>query len=549
MDQATRELLTAYLDGELPADEAAAIDRRLASDEALRKQVQEFDQVWNALDGLPRPEASEGFAKTTIEMAAVQAGKEVVAKTAMLPRVKRRRGWGVAAASLAALVLGFVIVRLAVMQPERELIANLPVIYRLDGLQEVDSPAFLRRLPQAAPAILHQADADRVTQDLAAWSRIADGDPADRAEWVASLDEDAKATLLDAARRYARDTTAARREAARATFATIAAADDRDQLMRTALQYEAWLASQPASDQSRLRQMPVDQRLEELAKINRRLAAKAARSLPPEDLAALRLATVSLKGSAELTSVRDALLNAFERGSQFRRRFDPERAAQAAAAVPPLIERVFETPAIAVQTVARLTDSRGFPFFELLRKTSPPEAGDAIQAAADHAWVGIEAELIAALSKPSQERLRGLDPARRRRWLADLVLRAVRDASVDIDLESFFTSDALTDEERHRLLALPTGEMTDQLEQMYAQRVVGGMEEEMREIIGLMRELPGGGMRPGEGGPPRFRERFFRTDRDGRRDGPGRRGLRRPLSDGPRGEGGGERPVPGFGTL
>ncbi|MEN1679565.1 MAG: zf-HC2 domain-containing protein [Planctomycetota bacterium] len=520
MDQATRELLTAYLDGELPDEEAAAIDRRLASDEALRKQVQEFDRVWNALDGLPRPEVSEAFAQTTIEMVAIEAKEEVAAKTAILPQVKRRRGWGVAGASVAALVLGFLLVRGATMKPERQLLTHLPVIYRVDALQEVDGPEFLRSLTGVAPALLEQADPDRVAKDVAIWSRIADGDSADRAEWVASLDEGDKATLQDAARRYQRGMTPKRRDAAQAVYTSIASAEDRDQLMQTALAYEAWLASQPASDRSRLGIMPVEERLAELRRIDRKTVVREARTLSPEDLAALRKATASLKGGPELTAVRNAILKGFEEVANLRQRFaGSERAPEVEQIMLERLDRVFASPTLAVLAISRAADGPpvrgGMP--DLPGRASPQAIGMKMRRTAADAWGRIERKLLASLSQSGRDKLMRLDPDQRRRRLADFALQAAKDKTTKIDLEEFFASDALTDDDRHRLLALPSAEMTERLEKLYAERVAGGGDEDLREIPEWLRAF-GGGFRQGEGRRGGFGQRPGAPGRDSMQD-------------------------------
>src|SRR5690606_31622387 len=122
----------AYLDGELDPRASEEIERRVQHDEVARQQLQQFDRVWNALDDLPRPMASEAFTRTTIEMITSDARQELVHATAMLP--VRRRTWRLQVASVcvAGVVLGFTLLWLILPNPNRTLYANLPTIEQVD---------------------------------------------------------------------------------------------------------------------------------------------------------------------------------------------------------------------------------------------------------------------------------------------------------------------------------------------------------------------------------------------------------------------------------
>jgi anti-sigma factor RsiW len=71
------EELTAYLDGELDADARAAVEHRLAEDEAFRQRMQRMEDAWAMLDALPRTEADGSFTQSTVEMVALAAREEV----------------------------------------------------------------------------------------------------------------------------------------------------------------------------------------------------------------------------------------------------------------------------------------------------------------------------------------------------------------------------------------------------------------------------------------------------------------------------------------
>src|SRR5262245_31428908 len=95
------EELVAYLDGELSAEQATRIERRLGEDPQYRARLNQLERTWDLLDTLNRSEADDDFAHSTVEMVAVLAVEE--AKTEKLRTIRRRNlGW----AALLVFVLG-----------------------------------------------------------------------------------------------------------------------------------------------------------------------------------------------------------------------------------------------------------------------------------------------------------------------------------------------------------------------------------------------------------------------------------------------------------
>ncbi|MEM9185472.1 MAG: hypothetical protein AAGB00_03140 [Planctomycetota bacterium] len=524
IDEATREQLVAYLDGELPDADCEAIESRLATEDALRDQLQGLDRVWNALDGLPRPQVDDSFARTTIEMAAVEAQCDVAAMTAALPVKRRRRGYAVAGACVGAALLGFALVRSAVTTPDRVLVNNLPVIYRVDTLQDVSGPDFLRRLPTVAEPLLAGADSEQVAADAAAWIAVGEGDRAARLAWVNNLADGEKAKLLDAARRYTQELTPTRRQRAGEVYASIAGAQDRAALMTTAIAYQSWLTTQPASEQTRLRRLNDDARLEELGRLARDAARQTARSLPQPDAAALRAAVKSLEGSPEFERAKALGRESIERIHAFvtTRSLQPDQQER----VDRFRERMLAgiqkaSPLELVIRLAQITGQSG----RTRRMPFSPDLGDGQEAAA--LWADIEAKLVGALSEPTQRTFNRIDnPSRRREQLLRWVQQATRDAD-SFDLEEYFASPALTDQERHALLAMPADVMQRRLRQIYVKRELGGFEQ--NRLQDVLREVFGGR----RGGTP-----ADDAGGRGRRGGPGARGGRRGFEPGSRPEGG-----------
>ena len=80
-DPPNNDELVAYLDGELPPEECRVVEERLATDEEYRQQLRDLDQAWEALNALPAATVDDGFARTTIELACVQAEEDLTQQT------------------------------------------------------------------------------------------------------------------------------------------------------------------------------------------------------------------------------------------------------------------------------------------------------------------------------------------------------------------------------------------------------------------------------------------------------------------------------------
>jgi hypothetical protein len=140
------EQLVAYLDGELNADERRHIEELLATDEKVRRRLQEMEQTWRLLDDLDLVPAGGKFVESTLEMVAVEAGKDAEQFMADAPRQRRRRILTIVGGLTVAILAGFFAMMLFWPNPNRQLVEDFSVLENLDRYRPIGDVEFLQRL-------------------------------------------------------------------------------------------------------------------------------------------------------------------------------------------------------------------------------------------------------------------------------------------------------------------------------------------------------------------------------------------------------------------
>jgi anti-sigma factor RsiW len=100
-----REDLVSYLDGELDAEAARALEAKLGLDPAIRQEAEALKRTWELLDYLPRPQAPEHFTDRTLE--------RLETRQMVLTRRRRWRRWlgglSWAGSAAAAALVGYLL--------------------------------------------------------------------------------------------------------------------------------------------------------------------------------------------------------------------------------------------------------------------------------------------------------------------------------------------------------------------------------------------------------------------------------------------------------
>jgi hypothetical protein len=474
-DDARTAELVAYLDGELPEDAARRVEQQLATDEGYRQQLGELDQAWSALEALPTGTVDDKFARTTIEMVALAAQQDLNQRTAVEKTESRRRTMWQVAGALAVIAAGFVIARMLLPNQNRALMADLPVIARIDELTQIGDIDFLRGLTKLnMQQFIGDDDSRTRVPELEIPSTGWDNPDARRA-WVEHLSADQKAELAGRLQRFESLPGGPQEQRRMRQLADeIAHASDRAELEKTMAAYSQWLSGQSQGKQAELRGLSSVDRVLQVEKLARQNNRNTGHKLSSDDEQALRAAVTKYVEQRKPEFLEDLRHNH-----------------------PEMQQKVDERPALANMLIMgqamRDEGSRDDMQTELTSNLS-------------------ESTRTYFASLPKNERGNQL-----RRWWRDAMTTKIGPQ----ELERYF-AEKLTNDQREQLLNMPQAELESQLG--FTPGDWAGFEMQGR---------------PGRGGPggPGFGRRDRDDGPRGRGDGPppggeGRRRFRGP-GDGP----------------
>ena len=156
----SKEDLIAYLDGELPDEAASNVEKTLAEDAAVRRDVEQLSRTYDLLDLLPSGKASDNFTEKTLTAIRTQTAvgspdESTAASSAAGSSTFRQKSmvWGIRAVAFLGLLIvaaaGFNGAFRRGSEPIDELLTELPLIERLDEYREVGDVEFLRQLSES----------------------------------------------------------------------------------------------------------------------------------------------------------------------------------------------------------------------------------------------------------------------------------------------------------------------------------------------------------------------------------------------------------------
>ena len=275
------EQIVAYLDGELPPEASAQVEQHLATDDNFRQELQSIDRAWTALDQLPSTVVDGKFLQTTMELVVDSARREVVEKTQAIPIQKRKQRLGKLLTTIAAMLLGVLAARLVVTNANQLLVADLPVIYRLDVYSQFDNVEYLTMLNREVADEDWPISKDEITNQEEQFHLVSATET--RRDWLREISDDRRVTLRANFNRF-RNMPAAEQERLRNLHTEIESSPDSLQLQQTVIRYQQWLNNLPASEQYSLRKLPPAERVSRVARMLSATQENNALNLTPREL-------------------------------------------------------------------------------------------------------------------------------------------------------------------------------------------------------------------------------------------------------------------------
>jgi anti-sigma factor RsiW len=147
-----RANLTAYLDGELDAKTAQALEAKINLDPDARKEVEALKQTWGMLDHLPKASPAARFTERTLRRLSTEQVKKLAKSKTRLHVFGRATAWTSAIVVAAGVGLGAG--KLLAPKPPNEteadepLIRHLRVVENWHRYESVEDVNFLRGLDQ-----------------------------------------------------------------------------------------------------------------------------------------------------------------------------------------------------------------------------------------------------------------------------------------------------------------------------------------------------------------------------------------------------------------
>jgi hypothetical protein len=273
------EQLVAYLDGELGPDDSRRIEELLASETTLRRRLQEMERTWELLDDLDTAPAAERFAQSTLEMVAIAAQKDVEEDAAVAPRRRRRLLLAIGGSLLAAALAGFLAAWL-LLDPNRPLLRDLPVIENLELYRPVGDIEFLRLLRGAGLFLTNDSNTSGVAPQAPS------GSPAERRERIEGMSLVEKEHLLRLQEQFD-DLDREQRDRLRQLDESLRAAADGPELWPIMRRYCGWLKTRFSFTRAELEEQPAGDRLKSVQKLLRQDQAGEGRRLVGKDAEAL----------------------------------------------------------------------------------------------------------------------------------------------------------------------------------------------------------------------------------------------------------------------
>ena len=267
-DNYDNETLVAYLDGELPSEQATAIEQSLHADETLRERVRSLKATWELLDELPVERPRADLAQSTVEMVTMSLRKE---PKSVWSRLLGNRWLWLFLGGIGVFLLGASTGRGLTNLKKSEFIKRLPAVVLYRVLDNVDSIDWLEQLSRiddlkAAASYLERSGAASPAELIG--GGIVPAEPSEREDWLEGLDDTDRAQLRECINDYV-GASAERKQELQQIASAVLDDSDRPQgnLLETIQAYKTIMSAQSSRREREMNNLPVDDKLREVQRI------------------------------------------------------------------------------------------------------------------------------------------------------------------------------------------------------------------------------------------------------------------------------------------
>lgn len=272
-----RRDLVAYLDGELPPDEAARVEARMLSDETYRSEMQALQGTFDMLEDLPISTVGPDFTRTTVAVAALDVRRDPARSAIELRSVVPAAL--VILCVLSAAAFGFAWQRNRQLLPEREAIREFPILENYDAYAHAGDVHFLRRLrdqgifdgttfasvvPDASSGSPPESSEGRPAQDagpeLAAIGELSPRQVQARIDRMSAQEREDLSSRMDRFDALPPE----ERKRLRDLHAELLADPEGEDLLRVARLYRQWVSTLAQEDREALKSSGAEERLEKV---------------------------------------------------------------------------------------------------------------------------------------------------------------------------------------------------------------------------------------------------------------------------------------------
>lgn len=298
------ETLVAYLDGELPGEQANLVEQEINTNAEIRQRVDSLRATWELLLDLPSdPKPTRDLAQSTIELITLELEKK---NTSLWSKLRKNRWLMLGSLAILLLSTGLAAGKIVSQLSQQRFMRNLPAVVELTSLRNVYSPNTTTIAGSSATDA--EWDAEEDIEWIAKLSEIKNlgnfdppgkqrqigksfvpSNPSDRRAWCDSLNEQERALLLSNYQDFERLPRGHQDNLIKLTQVVYDKSAQTKDTLDAIRAYSALLEEESSRKKREIKTMlPLEKRAAEVQRmVNLRMGQRYAETMPNEDKAVI----------------------------------------------------------------------------------------------------------------------------------------------------------------------------------------------------------------------------------------------------------------------